>query len=80
MTTERCGNCRGRRVIIGLGCIEKDCPNCKGVGHVKVDTVDTSVVAPVVRVKRSRKPRQIDILPVQPVSTNGVNDGERAKA
>jgi len=36
MTTTRCETCVGRRTIIGLGGLVKECPGCKGVGHVKV--------------------------------------------
>ena len=37
MTTKRCETCVGRRTIVGLGGLIKECPACKGVGHVKVD-------------------------------------------
>lgn len=37
MTTTRCETCVGRRTIIGLGGLVKECPTCKGVGHVKVE-------------------------------------------
>jgi DnaJ-class molecular chaperone len=37
MTTTRCETCQGKKTIIGLGMISKQCPDCKGVGHVKVD-------------------------------------------
>jgi hypothetical protein len=43
MTTARCETCSGKKTIIGLGMITKQCPGCKGVGHVKVepDSVDS---------------------------------------
>ena len=37
MTTTRCETCVGRRTIVGLGGLVKECPACKGVGHVKVE-------------------------------------------
>ena len=40
MTTTRCETCAGKKTIIGLGMISKQCPDCKGVGHVKVEVVD----------------------------------------
>ena len=33
---QRCETCMGKKTIIGLGCLIKDCPSCKGVGHIKV--------------------------------------------
>ena len=37
MTTTRCETCNGKKTVTGLGMISKQCPNCKGVGHVKVE-------------------------------------------
>lgn len=34
MAYKRCDGCNGRKVVIGLGMIEKDCPVCAGVGYV----------------------------------------------
>lgn len=36
---ERCPNCYGRKRILGLGMIEKECNECKGIGHVKKQEV-----------------------------------------
>lgn len=47
MTLSRCDCCMGRRKITGLGGMERECDNCKGVGFVKV-------AEPVVAVKRKR--------------------------
>ena len=81
----RCECCAGRKKIVALGGIVKDCGNCKGVGYVASIAPDKTVVAPVIRVKRGRKPRNIDIQPapfvdnmqdsVNSVSNIGVNDG-----
>ena len=39
----RCTNCNGKKKMLGLGSIEKDCPSCKGIGYyeseVKVSEV-----------------------------------------
>lgn len=49
MTLSRCDCCHGRRRITGLGGMDRDCGNCKGVGFVKADE---PVVAVVVKRKR----------------------------
>ncbi len=33
---ERCTHCDGRKKIMGMGGLQKDCPTCMGVGHVIV--------------------------------------------
>jgi hypothetical protein len=33
----RCPKCTGKKVIMGMGGILKNCPECKGIGHVKFD-------------------------------------------
>lgn len=45
MAYERCPCCHGKKQIIGLGNLVKDCKECNGVGHVK----------PVVVEKKKRK-------------------------
>ena len=32
----RCTSCLGKKTIVGLGGIMKDCPVCDGIGHVTV--------------------------------------------
>lgn len=32
----RCPKCTGKKIIMGLGSMIKTCPECDGVGHVKV--------------------------------------------
>lgn len=49
MTLNRCDCCHGRRKITGLGGMERECGNCKGVGFVKFEA------EPVVVVKRKRR-------------------------
>jgi len=33
----RCDCCIGKKTIIGLGALIKDCPKCKGIGHIKTE-------------------------------------------
>jgi Ribonuclease G/E len=38
---ERCSSCSGKKKVVGLGSIIKDCPYCKGIGHIKCnDSID----------------------------------------
>ena len=38
-----CPKCKRKKVIMGMGAMIVTCPECKGVGHVKVDNVDAKV-------------------------------------
>jgi len=40
MNIERCINCEGRKMIIGMGNIEKKCEACDGVGYKEVAKVE----------------------------------------
>jgi hypothetical protein len=31
--------CAGKKTIVGLGSMIKECPSCHGVGHVKIDEI-----------------------------------------
>lgn len=44
----RCPVCRGRKKIIGLGLLEKDCDHCVGIGWISKKPVE-------IKVKKSRK-------------------------
>lgn len=33
---ERCDACMGKKKILGLGSIMKDCPECRGIGWIDV--------------------------------------------
>jgi len=35
----RCDHCHGKKRMIGLGNMERDCAYCKGVGYVKIEPV-----------------------------------------
>lgn len=37
MMYNRCDSCCGKKTILGLGGIVKDCSKCNGVGYVKVE-------------------------------------------
>lgn len=51
----RCTSCHGRKRVIGLGNIEKECPGCKGIGWVTVVDVVTPSVTPPTKVNRRRE-------------------------
>lgn len=54
MTYDRCPCCLGKKKLMGLGAIMKDCHECHGVGYVK------PVVVEAVKVKRVRnKPVEV---------------------
>lgn len=36
----RCSKCNGRKKIIGLGMMEKECPTCFGIGWVSKTPVE----------------------------------------
>lgn len=38
-----CDNCKGRKQVIGLGNIQKDCPSCRGIGWVELPDNDLKV-------------------------------------
>jgi hypothetical protein len=52
MALDRCPVCVGKKKIMGLGSMIKDCYECHGVGYVKVPVV---VAEPVVKRKESQK-------------------------
>lgn len=37
MSCSRCECCNGKGTLLGLGCMDKECDNCAGVGYVKVE-------------------------------------------
>lgn len=62
----RCDSCNGRKRVLGMGGMEKPCPQCKAIGWMKDETVrDVSVEGltnqngnPVIaKRKPGRKPR-----------------------
>lgn len=52
MALNRCDCCEGRRTIVGLGGMRRDCGNCKGVGYVKAAA---DFDATPVSIKRKRR-------------------------
>jgi len=59
MKYTRCDACCGRKEIIALGNILKDCPVCCGIGFVEVEV-------PVIKRKRVRTPVKKVVEPVSP--------------
>ncbi len=53
MNIEQCPSCRGKKKILSLGNIIKDCVHCKGIGHVekKVAVPDSSKDNKYIKVK-----------------------------
>lgn len=51
----RCSSCQGKKTIIGLGAMIKDCPKCDGVGHIKV-VLDHDKVAEQVAIVENNEP------------------------
>lgn len=57
----RCTRCNGRKIIIGLGMLEKQCPDCIGIGWLAKNTID--IKKPVIedssvtKKKRGRQPK-----------------------
>ena len=44
-TLKRCPNCNGSKMVIGLGALEKKCPDCKGIGFVdKIEDKDVDAM------------------------------------
>lgn len=35
----RCDECQGKKVVMGLGCMQKDCSKCKAIGWLDIDVV-----------------------------------------
>jgi hypothetical protein len=54
VTSIRCESCNGKRTKLGLGCIEKDCDTCIGVGYVKAEEI--KVKPKRIRPSRAKKP------------------------
>lgn len=52
----RCGECGGRKQIIGLGCIYKNCPTCKGIGYVEIDEIKVNEPVATKTKKEKSKP------------------------
>jgi len=57
---ERCPSCLGKKTLMGLGAMIKECHNCQGVGHIKkVEIQKEQVIAPIKSVSRGR-PRKVN--------------------
>lgn len=40
----RCDKCLGKKTLIGLGGLIKDCPKCEGIGHLKIVLTPADIV------------------------------------
>lgn len=60
----RCTSCHGRKRIVGLGNIEKECPVCKGIGWVTLDVVVAASDEPILdsKIRNKRASRKTDNL------------------
>ena len=65
---ERCYSCMGKKTIIGLGALIKDCPVCDGVGYVTIEDkikAEIAVVNEVIadsgfKFKRVGRPKKVN--------------------
>jgi len=55
MIITRCPCCMGKRTIMGMGCLIKECPQCDGVGHIEAKKSDDKI-----EVKRDKQSRGKD--------------------
>ncbi len=49
-----CPTCKGKKLLLGMGGIMKECGLCKGIGHVKNNMVDQQNTNTEVIKKRGR--------------------------
>ena len=59
-----CSICRGRKKILGLGSMMKECPSCKGAGWIEIEVktccgepIEETMDIPKVKKKPGRKPK-----------------------
>lgn len=63
-----CGACFGKKKVLCLGNLVKECPNCNGIGHV--DEIDKNFIKDVEETmdlpkpKKKRKPNKENVLHV----------------
>ena len=63
MSLDRCSSCCGRKKIMGMGGIVKECPVCAGIGFIKVKETAKSKASdyndsPIkIKKKPGRKPK-----------------------
>lgn len=55
MPLVRCDCCHGRKKLLQLGNIVKDCQNCNGLGYVEDKPVVNEVLAEIVLDKRTKE-------------------------
>lgn len=61
--TQRCSECSGKKKVMGLGLLIKDCPTCEGIGWVKKDVKPfTEELVPETRIvkRKGRPPKNVE--------------------
>ncbi len=66
---QRCPTCGGTKRLRGMGMIEKDCYECKGVGYIESETIEKDAVSAKGKVK-------IDEAALQPKKRGRKKKGE----
>jgi hypothetical protein len=56
----RCNKCLGKKKITGLGMIEKQCPDCIGIGWLAEKKIDIMKKPEIIYKKRGRKKKEVD--------------------
>jgi phage FluMu protein Com len=60
---KRCTVCKGFKKIVGLGMVEKECSDCKGIGFIEVKEepiVDNILtIEPIIIKKRPGRPKRV---------------------
>jgi hypothetical protein len=53
---DRCPTCHGKRTLMGMGGMVKNCHHCKGVGHIKVEEKEPDCK---IEIKGRGRPRRV---------------------
>lgn len=61
-----CKDCQGRKKVLGLGMIERDCFTCKGIGYTEsIPLIDI----PVPAIPQPLRPKQLKKTKVKPLAS-----------
>jgi hypothetical protein len=66
MALDKCPSCKGRKSVMGMGMIVKNCSNCKGVGYVEVEARAMPVMGELKDTKSIELSSTIDNIPLTP--------------
>lgn len=64
MATQKCKACNGYKQIVALGNITKDCPDCDGIGYIKILVTESECTQKIgenvniVKVKKRGRPKR----------------------